>query len=286
MNVVAIQLDIAWCDKLTNFARAEQAIAEANPEPGSLVVLPEMFATGFVTRPFPSGSPQEQGQSVGHQAVAGLSMDVGGIAEGPDGPTGAMLGRLASEHEVYLIAGLVAPADGGRGRNIAVVYDPAGQRIATYTKLHPFSFAGETDFYEPGDSLVVTRIGEVPVCPLICYDLRFPEPFRLAARRGAQVFVVIANWPAPRADHWRALLIARAIENQACVIGVNRTGSAPNHDYAGGSMIVDHQGNILAEGDAQTPLVRATLDLPALETWRSTFPALKDIREVYPEPAE
>ena len=259
MNAFALQLDIAWEDKPANFARVEEAIEQANPQPGDLVVLPETFATGF-------------------------SMDVARIAEPPDGPTRRFCAEIARDRQAYLVAGLAAQAAGGRGRNIAVVYDPNGRLIATYAKLHPFSYAGETDFYESGDALVMTAIGGFDACPLICYDLRFPEPFRLAARHGAQLFIVIANWPAARAEHWRALLIARAIENQACVVGVNRTGSDPAHTYAGGSLIVDHQGRVLAEGDGQTAFIQADLDLPALDVWRRTFPALSDIRDEYPEP--
>lgn len=259
MRAFAIQTDTAWENKAASFALAEEAIEQASPGRNSLVVLPEMFATGF-------------------------SMNVEAIAENPDGPTCRFLAATARRRGVYLVAGLVAPAPDGRGRNIAVVHSPDGQLIATCAKLHPFSYAGETDFYEPGDALVTAAVGEFVACPLICYDLRFPEPFRIAARRGAQLFIVIANWPAPRAEHWRALLIARAIENQACVIGVNRMGSDPNHTYAGGSLIVDHQGRILAEADATTPFIAADLDLPALRSWRQTFPALSDVRESYPDP--
>jgi len=259
MRVFAIQTDTAWENKDASFALAQEAIAQASPPGGSLVVLPETFATGF-------------------------SMNVKAIAEGPDGPTCRFLAETARSGGIFIVAGLAGPAPGGRGRNLAVVHNPDGQLIATYAKLHPFSYAGETDFYEPGEAIVTAQVGEFLACPLICYDLRFPEPFRLAARRGVQLFIVIANWPAPRADHWRALLIARAIENQACVIGVNRMGSDPNHAYAGGSLIVDHQGLVLAEADATTASVSADLDLPALQSWRQTFPALNDIRQTYPEP--
>ena len=259
MKAFALQIDIAWEDKDANFALAAQAIEQADPRPGDLVVLPEMFATGF-------------------------SMNVAQIAEGPDGPTHAFLAETARGRAVFLVAGFAAAAADGRGRNVAVVYGPDGQLTATYSKLHPFSYAGEADFYEPGDSLVTAPVGGMLACPLICYDLRFPEPFRIAARRGAELFIVIANWPDGRAEHWRALLIARAIENQACVIGVNRTGSDPKCTYAGGSMLVDHQGQILAEADAHTPFIAAEFDLPALRSWRETFPALADVRPDYPEP--
>ena len=259
MRAIAIQIDIAWEDKDANFALAADVIEQAGPLPGDLVVLPEMFATGF-------------------------SMDVGRIAEGPDGPTHAFLAETARSRDIFLVAGLAAPADDGRGRNVAVVYGPDGRLITSYAKLHPFSHAGETDFYEPGDSLVTAAVGRWLACPLICYDLRFPEPFRAAARRGAELFIIIANWPAERADHWRALLIARAIENQACVIGVNRIGSDPKGAYAGGSMIIDHQGRVLAEAGAEAPFIEAEIDLPALRSWREAFGALTDIRDEYPEP--
>ena len=258
MKVTGIQLDIAWEDKEANFARARRAIAAAGPEPGSLVVLPEMFATGF-------------------------SMNVARIAEGRDGPTRRFCAEVAREGGLFLAAGLAAAGDDGRGLNLAEIYGPDGGRIASYAKLHPFSFAGETAHYAPGARLVGAAVGEFLACPLICYDLRFCEPFRTAARGGAEVFIVIANWPAPRADHWRALLIARAIENQACVIGVNRIGSDPNHAYAGGSLIVDHQGRVLGEADDRDAFVQAALDLPALRAWRLSFPVLNDIRDHYPE---
>jgi len=259
MKAFAVQLAIAWEDRDANFAAVERAVEQAAPQPGDLVALPEMFATGF-------------------------SMDVARVAENADGPTRRFCSRVAGDRQVYLVAGLSATGGGGRGRNLAVVHGPDGRLIASYAKLHPFSHAGETDFYEPGNSLVTAALGPWLACPLVCYDLRFPEPFRIAARCGAELFVVIANWPAERAEHWRALLIARAIENQACVIGVNRIGSDPKHAYAGGSMIVDPQGRILAEADAHAPFIQADLDLPALRAWREAFGALADIRDEYPEP--
>jgi omega-amidase len=125
---------------------------------------------------------------------------------------------------------------------------------------------------------VASDDGTWRVAPAICYDLRFPELFRLAALAGAEVFMIGASWPSPRAAHRRALAIARAIENQAYVIACNRIGRDPNTDHAGDSFVVAPSGEVIAEaGDAENVLV-ATLDRAELLRWRDRFPALRDLR--------
>jgi len=116
------------------------------------------------------------------------------------------------------------------------------------------------------------------VAPFICYDLRFPELFRASARRGAQLFAVIANWPLTRAQHWITLLQARAIENQAYVAGVNRCGRDPKLGYNGRSLIISPQGDILADAEDKECVISAELDLAGLLAWREKFPALQDMR--------
>ncbi len=112
---------------------------------------------------------------------------------------------------------------------------------------------------------------------LICYDLRFPELWRLAAIAGTEVFTIGASWPAARRHHWRQLLIARAIENQAFVVAANRIGDDPHLSYAGGSMVVSPTGEILAEAGDHEAVLRARLDLASLREWRRDFPALSDL---------
>jgi len=116
------------------------------------------------------------------------------------------------------------------------------------------------------------------VSPFICYDLRFPEVFRAATRRGAQVLVVIANWPATRVEHWVTLLRARAIENQAYVAGVNRCGNDPKLAYPGRSVIVGPWGEVMADAGDGEGVAWADLDFAALESYRREFPVLRDIR--------
>jgi omega-amidase len=116
------------------------------------------------------------------------------------------------------------------------------------------------------------------VSPFVCYDLRFPEIFRNAIKKGAQVLTVIANWPEPREAHWLALLKARAIENQAFVIGVNRCGRDPKLAYSGRGQVIDPRGNVLADGGNAEGVFGAELDLASLAAYRKDFPALQDMR--------
>ncbi len=251
MHLACIQPDIAWEDPAANRA-AIRAMLDFQPQPaGSLVVLPEMFSTGF-------------------------SMNVARTAEPEPSETARFLADTARERSHYIVAGMVTRSADGRGKNIALAFDPSGREIARYTKLHPFSFAGENDHFEPGDRLVSFPWQDIKVVPFICYDLRFPEIFRASA--SAHLFVVIANWPAAREDHWLTLLRARAIENQAYVAGVNRCGTDPKNSYNGRTQIIGPRGEIVADAGSAPGIIEATLDLPALEKYRAEFPALRDRR--------
>ena len=252
MRVHAVQFNIAWEDKAANFAKVRRMLAEHSPGANSLIVLPEMFATGF-------------------------SMNVGRVAEPPRGETHAFLSALAAEWKSYVIGGVATDAGGDKARNEALLFDPEGQEIARYLKQQPFTLGGERDRYEAGTRHVLATCDEFSVAPLICYDLRFPELFRAAARDGAQVFAVIANWPRPRDAHWLHLLRARAIENQAYVVGVNRCGNDPRLVYRGQSLIVDPYGNTLAEAGEDEQLLSAELDMKELVDYRRKFPALADM---------
>jgi predicted amidohydrolase len=249
----ACQPDIAWQDKDANFRAVERLLAMGRPEAGSLIVLPEMFATGF-------------------------SMNVAAIAEEGDGPTARFLCGMARRWGAWLLAGVARLAPSGRGRNEAVLFDPEGREVAGYCKLHGFSFAGEHEHYEAGSRIVVHPIGGISASWFVCYDLRFPEAFRAAAVRGAQVLGVIANWPAARQDHWLTLLKARAIENQAYVIGVNRCGRDPSAAYGGRSQIIDPRGNVLADAGEREGTIAARMDAADLAAYRSAFGALRDLR--------
>jgi omega-amidase len=254
MRVLTLQFDIAWDDKQANFDRVRRMLAGSAPGKGGLIVLPETFATGF-------------------------SMNVAAIAEAPEGQTERFLAELAVEYKACVLGGLVTIAGDGRGLNQAVAFGPSGELLARYTKLHPFSYAGEDEHYAPGDSIETLAFGGLTIAPMICYDLRFPEAFRSSVRAGADCFVVIANWPAARAGHWDALLAARAIENQAFVIGVNRCGNDPKNAYAGGSRILGPSGGTITSAGAGESVLTAEIVPDDARRARDAFPALRDMRK-------
>ncbi len=255
MDITVLQLDIAWEDKPKNSDKVKNLLSKAKITSGSICVLPEMFNSGF-------------------------SMDVHAIAEHPaHSETKSFLAELARKYGIFVIGGLAELSTDGRGRNIACIFNPEGKLIGEYCKLHPFSFAGEDNYYLPGDSITTFECNDFIVCPFICYDLRFPEIFRQAVVKfSANLFIIIANWPATRREHWITLLKARAIENQAYVIGANRTGQDPNHNYAGDSMIISPKGDILANAGADETVIQATIDIKIVKNWRAKFPVLNDIR--------
>ena len=250
-SVSAVQLDIAWEDKAANFSRVRALLAGAPPAPGSLIVLPEMFATGF-------------------------SMNLPLTRQSDAREDEAFLAALAREYRAFVVGGVVSRSETAMGRNESVAFSPAGEMLARYTKIHPFSLGGEAQGHEAGRDVVTFECGGFIVAPFVCYDLRFPEIFRAAARQGANLFVVIALWPVKRQHHWLTLLQARAIENQAYVIGVNRVGNEPQFTYAGRSVVVDPHGIIIADAGEQERVLQTTIDHATVESWRRDFPALRD----------
>jgi predicted amidohydrolase len=147
-----------------------------------------------------------------------------------------------------------------------------------YDKLHPFTFADEHQHYRAGDEAVTVDIGGLRISLFVCYDLRFANAFWERAT-GTDVYLVVANWPESRRNHWRTLLRARAIENQAYVVGVNRVGEAAGLTYAGDSVILDPSGEVLAEGvDHEEGVVIADVDPGRVAEVRDAFRFLPDRR--------
>jgi predicted amidohydrolase len=254
MKIYGVQLDIVWENKPANYERVKALLQAAAPEPGSMVLLPEMFATGF-------------------------SMNVKAIREKAGGKTEKFVSRLARDFQVYVTAGVVQ-ATSDRGYNQSVTFSPAGAEIARYSKLQTFTLGGESANYEAGRAVATWKWNGLSVSPFVCYDLRFPEHFRTAARAGAEVMTVIANWPVARIQHWVTLLQARAIENQCFVAGVNRCGTDPKLTYNGRSLLVNPKGEILADAGNGECVIHAELDVKLLRSYRKDFPFLKDMKPV------
>jgi predicted amidohydrolase len=253
MKLYCVQHHIAWENKRDNFVRIEALLTLAGPEAGSLVLLPEMFATGF-------------------------SMNAGAIAEERGCETDQFLAATARRFKIFLLGGVVAPCARGKGFNQCVVFSPDGAEMARYSKIQTFTPGGESDNYQAGKEVVLFPWQGFTVAPFICYDLRFPEHFRAATRRGAQLITVISSWPTARVQHWVTLLQARAIENQAYVAGVNRCGTDPKFIYTGRSIIVSPKGDILADAGNGETVISAEVSLDELLAYRKDLPFLADMR--------
>jgi predicted amidohydrolase len=256
MNIHLVQIDSVWEDRAANHTKARQLIANANPQPGSLIILPETFSTGF-------------------------SMNLAVTAEPENGTTEQLLREIAAQYQCCVIGGVVTQADEGRGMNQALALAPDGSILTRYTKNYPFSMGGENQVHRAGTEISLFNWQGLRIAPLICYDLRFPEVARTAIRAGAEVLVFIAAWPVKRIQHWITLLQARAIENQAYVIGVNRCGTDPDFTYTGRSLVVDPHGLIIADAAEQERVVSAQIDPAIVRDWRTQFPALRDARIPY-----
>jgi predicted amidohydrolase len=250
IKVAAVQHDIAWESPAQTFAMVEPMIDVAAAAGARLVLLTEMFATGF-------------------------SMAADRIAESADGPSTSFLVRQAERHGLWVGGSVPMKVDSGSlPRNQLVLAGPDGT-VHRYDKIHPFSYAGEDDHYAAGEKVITVDIDGVRVTPFVCYDLRFGDVFWNAAE-STDLYVIVANWPASRREHWKTLLRARAIENQAYVAGVNRVGSGGNIEYAGDSRIISPLGDVLAAASAVETVLVVDVDPAVVDDVRSRFPFLRD----------
>jgi predicted amidohydrolase len=258
MNVYGCQFNVCWEDKTSNFETVARMIQDLKPVPGSLVALPELFATGF-------------------------SMNSGKIAEAINGETASFLSQTARENNIWLVGGAAIRQGDQKPGNDALVFNPQGERVVDYAKMRPFSPGGEHKAYRAGERHASFKWQGITVGVLICYDLRFPELFRAALSHGEappELFMVIASWPESRAAQWVRLLQARAIENQAYVLGVNRSGTDPMYAYPGRSVFVSPQGDILSDAGDEAGWAQGTIDLSSLVRYRDKLPFLRDYRKV------
>jgi len=247
LRVTLVQTELAWQDPAAN-RRNLAAHFRGLVGHTDLVVLPEMFSTGF-------------------------SMDAASLAEEMDGATIGWMREEAAAMGVAVTGSLIV-RDGGRCRNRLVWVRPDGS-VEYYDKRHLFRMAEEQQHYAAGDRRLVVEIKGWRVCPLVCYDLRFPVWSR--CRDDYDLLLYVANWPARRAHAWTTLLRARAIENLCYVVGVNRVGKDGNGtNYAGGSVAVDFLGQPLSGDGAGDRVETAVLDLESLRAFRRDFPAQLD----------
>ncbi|MGY6559514.1 MAG: amidohydrolase [Nitritalea sp.] len=253
LRVLLVQADLYWKAPESNRARLEEQLWQADAAGADLIVLPEMFTTGF-------------------------TMDAAEVAEVPGGPTSRWLLMLAAQFDAVVTGSIVVKA-GLKYVNRLLWATPQGE-IRQYDKRHLFRMAGEDAFYSAGEERPVFRLKGWRLLPQICYDLRFPVWSRnrvLADRMEYDVAIYVANWPQARTSAWDILLQARAIENLAYTIGVNRVGEDGHQvPYQGHSAAYDFKGDsLLFLGDAPST-GWVTLDREALRRFRVKFPAWQD----------
>ena len=255
LQVAAVQHSIVWEDPARTFARVEPLVERAARSGANLVVLTEMFSTGF-------------------------SMDSGRIAEPVDGPSVSFLVDQAAKHDIWICASVPTQTpEFERPVNQLVVCD-GNAVIGRYNKIHPFSFAGEDEHYDPGTKFLTLDLNGVATTFFICYDLRFANEFWETASE-TDLYVVVANWPAVRRQHWTALLRARAIENQAYVVGVNRVGHDGNELlYEGDSTLLDPLGQVLVQASGIETVLIGGVDPGFVNDVRTRFPFAQDRRTV------
>jgi predicted amidohydrolase len=226
-------------------------VATAAAAGARLVVLTEMFAVGFTP----------------HAEL---------VAEPPGGPTTVWLLDEARRHDLWVCGSVpIAPHGAHRPFNRLVLAGPGGE-LAHYDKVHPFRYAGEDRRFGTGDQRVVTvDIEGTRTTLTVCYDLRFADQY-WAAAPGTDLYVVVANWPAARRHHWRSLLVARAIEDQAYVVGANRVGTGGKESYMGDSCIVDPWGEVLAQASGVETVLVADVDPDVVARVRDEYPFMRD----------
>jgi len=247
LALALIQTELAWHDPAANRAHFQVLLQQARG--ADLIVLPEMFSTGF-------------------------SMESAALAEPEDGPTSQWLLEQAQALQAVITGSLIIQAADGSYRNRLLWARPDGT-LAYYDKRHLFRMAGEHQHYSAGDQRVVLELNGWRVRPLICYDLRFPLWSR--DPQHTDLLLYTANWPAARRHHWNRLLPARAIENLCYVAAVNRVGQdGKGHAYSGDSQVLDFQGEALLELGAADGVFRATLKAAELAAYRERFPAYRD----------
>ncbi|MBS1644015.1 MAG: amidohydrolase [Bacteroidetes bacterium] len=250
--ITLLQTDIVWEDKAKNIAQYTAALAGIKGQK-EIVVLPEMFTTGF-------------------------SMNPTDLAEDMEGTTIAWMRDIAQAHKIILCGSLIIKEE-GNFYNRLVWMQPNGQYYS-YDKRHLFAFAGEDEPYTAGDKKIIVQVNGWRICPLICYDLRFPVWARNIEQHGEPLYDVllyVANWPSKRTVAWKTLLQARAIENQCYCVGVNRVGiDGKEIPYEGASSVFGPLGELIWQQVGEVAIQTIVLDQEHLAEVRRNLPFLKD----------
>lgn len=253
LTISLAQIDIALGRPEENLAKVEVMIAEASQRGSQIILLPELWSTGYDLE------RAEEHARTTERLLARLT-------------------DLARERSIFIIGSLLSAKE-GRLYNRATILSPKGVLVGEYAKIHLFRLMEEENYFAPGNETPVFDFPWGKGALAICYDLRFPELFRKYALGGARVVFLPAEWPYPRLEAWRILLRARAIENQFFMVGCNRVGEAKGKVFFGHSSIHDPWGEPIVEGGEEEGLLTAEIDLDEVDEARGKIPVLEDRRE-------
>jgi len=253
VRICSAQITSVWDDPDKTLKKAGIFIRHAAASGAALIAFPEQFPTGW--------SPHSRQP-----------------AEDSKGRVVSVLQELAKENNIGIL-GSFREQNAPLPKNTAIAIGNDGRILARYAKVHLFSPGGEQDGFSPGSELGIFTLGPMTCGIAICYDLRFPELFRLYAERGVQVVFVPAAWPDRRIKHWELFITARACENQMYVVGINTTGTTPVETYKGCSMTVDPSGSIICRANEAEQLLFCDLSPDVVRSVRDSFPCAKDKRE-------
>jgi predicted amidohydrolase len=250
-------MQIALGDVKRNTALMGSMATEAARRGSHMVVFPELWSTGYAL-----------------ESAKELSSEL-------NGGTFAQMGTVAQQNKISLL-GSVLEKRGATVANSSAFFAPNGRMLGVYRKLHLFRLMKEDEWLQPGSSPLTMDLPWGNTGLAVCYDLRFPELFRRYAVEGAKMMVIVAEWPLVRVEHWRALLVARAIENQCYVVAANAAGETGDEVFAGHSMIVDPWGKIIIEGGEDPMMLTADIEMDVVDEVRRRIPVFDDRRtDVY-----
>lgn len=256
MRLAILQMDVKIGEPGENFEKALAMMEKAIENRPDLIILPEMWNTGYDLK---------RGTE---------------IADRDGKKAREMFAAFAENHQVTIVGGSILYCDSGTGRltNTSLVFNQLGREILRYDKIHLFRLMDEDQYLWAGNQFGVFKWEDVQIGLMICYDLRFPQLSRKLVHKGARVLINVAQWPIVRVDHWRTLLIARAIENQSFVIAVNRCGTSGDTEFPGHSMVIDPFGQVMLEGDSNERIYHVEIDTSKVDDARKMVPVFDDER--------
>lgn len=257
MKLSLIQMDIAFGKPEENYARVKKRFEEAAREKPDVIVLPEMWTTGYdLTR-------------------------LDEIADPDCREARSFLSSLTKKYGINAVGGSVARRTEAGTENTMLVYNRTGDLIKQYSKAHLFRLMNEEKYLIPGNGDGLFTLDGHPSAGVICYDIRFPDwiiTHMTGKGKDTKILYVVAEWPAARTDHWRTLLITRAIENQCFVVACNRVGSDPANTFAGHSIVIGPWGEVIVEAGKEETILTAGIDLSEADHVRSKIPVFTDRR--------